>query len=313
MAGKNISNAGSSEILDDSELLLDIQDDDKKQLLKFLYCHKCSDLATDAVDTLCCHVLLCQACLDLLEKVCPDCGRSCSGSPNHLARRLIGCQPWRCRHCGAEGSRSDEADHRRLCPAQPRQCPAPGCQFAGAPDEFLAHLTERHAAQLLRKSALLFSARAAPERQGTVQPLSSRRLRMPGLMFSAAGLSRDPSRQPTSHTGKNYCVRPLNGPACDCCDGICGPNNGCNCCDCMRADLATFGLRPGEHALVNREGVIARVGQETGRFYCGRPNMAHDPATDGFCGPNNGNNCHACHQLDRQAQGRYADIVREWA
>jgi hypothetical protein len=36
--------------------------------------------------------------------------------------------------------------------------------------------------------------------------------------------------------GKYYCGGPLEGP-CDCCNGYCGPENGCNCSACMQLDI----------------------------------------------------------------------------
>ena len=36
-------------------------------------------------------------------------------------------------------------------------------------------------------------------------------------------------------TGKYYCGRRLI--SCQCCDGVCGPNDGCNCTSCSQLDI----------------------------------------------------------------------------
>ncbi|CAF0926062.1 unnamed protein product [Rotaria sordida] len=40
-------------------------------------------------------------------------------------------------------------------------------------------------------------------------------------------------------TGKFYCGSTLDGPQCSCCNGICGPTNGCNCSALVFTDLST--------------------------------------------------------------------------
>ncbi|PAA47919.1 hypothetical protein BOX15_Mlig023966g1 [Macrostomum lignano] len=150
-------------------------------------------------------------------------------------------------------------------------------------------------------------------RDGFVRFFSSHRCTSVCILFPISDLKagQDLPEASFNLTRKNYCGRRLNGPPCDCCDGSCGPRNGCNCCGCMRRDLEEFGLLK-IRALVNREGAVSRLSSETNKFYCGRKNMARDRMTDGFCGPNNGNNCHACRQLDIQSRDRYYLIVQAW-
>lgn len=108
-------------------------------------------------------------------------------------------------------------------------------------------------------------------------------------------------------TGKFYCRGQLDGPRCTCCDGQCGPTNGCNCSGCMLLDIHTRKLPPGW--LVNREGAAARCSRVVpSKFYCGRRVMTDDPTTDGYCGPNNGQQCIACQRLNEQRPGRYKEL-----
>ncbi|RNA05305.1 E3 ubiquitin- ligase SINA-like 4 [Brachionus plicatilis] len=95
-------------------------------------------------------------------------------------------------------------------------------------------------------------------------------------------LSKKASR--LGKSGKYYCGQKLDG-ACRlgglsrrCCDGICGPADGCNCSECMMLDIKYRCLTKGW--LVNKEGFRARRSQ-TGLFYCGRKCMENDPLCDG--------------------------------
>lgn len=107
-------------------------------------------------------------------------------------------------------------------------------------------------------------------------------------------------------SGKFYCGGRLDGLKCKCCDGSCGPTNGCNCSGCMLLDVQKKQLPRGW--LVNRDGASARCSpEEPTKFYCGRRVMTHDVFTDGYCGPTDGNQCQACFKLNEQNR-RYAQI-----
>ncbi len=69
-----------------------------------------------------------------------------------------------------------------------------------------------------------------------------------------------------SVNGKFYCGGPLF-PKCSCCNGSCGPTNGCNCLSCMKLDLNYFTIKKG--ILINPDGHISVQGKN-GVFFCGR-------------------------------------------
>lgn len=54
--------------------------------------------------------------------------------------------------------------------------------------------------------------------------------------------------------GKFYCGKELDGPKCSCCNGFCGPTNGCNCSNCMKLDVSSKDLPKG--TLLNSDGGI---------------------------------------------------------
>lgn len=95
-------------------------------------------------------------------------------------------------------------------------------------------------------------------------------------------------------TGKYYCGGVL-GTNCMCCNGYCGPDNGCNCASCMKLDMAMRLLPTGY--LVNREGAACRKG-DTGSFYCGRKSLIGVAFCDGYCGPTNGPACVSCKTIN---------------
>jgi hypothetical protein len=106
-------------------------------------------------------------------------------------------------------------------------------------------------------------------------------------------------------SGKFYCQGPLNA-SCSCCDGNCGPTNGCNCVACMELDVASRCLPKGY--LVNKEGRISKLAPN-GNVYCGSKVMSGVPGCDGWCGPNNGPQCSSCSILQTQWSERYSKIT----
>ena len=91
-------------------------------------------------------------------------------------------------------------------------------------------------------------------------------------------------------TGKYYCGKKM--AKCDCCNGVCGPTNGCNCVGCMSLDIESRKL-PKWH-FVNQEGATCKLTE--GVVYCGRwleEMKAH-------CAPEGGPNCIACRNLENK-------------
>ena len=96
---------------------------------------------------------------------------------------------------------------------------------------------------------------------------------------------------------------------CSCCDGNCGPTNGCNCSLCMKLDVKARKLPKGWY--VNRDGCSCRKSKETGHMYCGRLVMQNQQNCDGYCGPTNGPNCEPCRILHNQLTNRYRNVWNE--
>ena len=223
-------------------------------------CAICLDIAENVVETRCCHQLYCERCVvPLLE--CPTCrARPLQTVPNTVVRRLIGKLPAKCTFCGASFERGNMANHTDKCPQKPFKCP--GCPFECPISNFLAHLTTAHPDILLKNCPRLFAA----ERSPPVEPPAGDRCPLAALPdpLRATHNSRG-VRVHIGETGKYYCgQRVLN---CDCCEGHCGPNSGCNCAQCMELDVCARRLPRGY--LVNSEGAVAKR-EANGHFYCYR-------------------------------------------
>ncbi len=68
-------------------------------------------------------------------------------------------------------------------------------------------------------------------------------------------------------TGKFYCTAKLDFK-CHCCNGSCGPDNGCNCSSCQELDIKLRKLPYGFY--VNSQGTMSYRDEEKGTFACCR-------------------------------------------
>ncbi|XP_055344526.1 uncharacterized protein LOC129592499 [Paramacrobiotus metropolitanus] len=262
------------------------------KLAGHLECGICLELAVKAVESTCCHKIFCSQCvLRLRDDRCPNCREDDFDSvDSHLARRIINDFPAHCHFCQAAVTRGNVDDHMAMCDDRMTQCTAPGFKYTGNPKGFIDHIAGSHSDQLLKNAVALFM-------RSPVEGEDGDRIR---IRDNPDG---NVARQGAS--GKYYCGKALNGN-CRCCDGFCGPDNGCNCQACMKLDIAARCLPKGY--LVNKEGATCRKGT-TGLYYCGRRVLVGKDDCDGHCGPTNGPNCSACKMLDVQADDRYASCL----
>ncbi|TNV84021.1 hypothetical protein FGO68_gene14993 [Halteria grandinella] len=186
------------------------------------------------------------------------------------------------------------------CPSKSFACQL--CPFTGKQAEFKLHILEKHQDQLTQ-----FFQKAPPQPQvgagasSSTSDSASIQFDRIARTKNGAGLTAK-----LGESGKYYCGGRQDGARCQCCDGYCGPDNGCNCSQCMTLDVKGRVLQKGY--LVNKEGRTARKGT-TGQFYCGSKVLFGVPGCDGYCGPTNGPNCGPCKLLTIQAQDRYKSLV----
>lgn len=271
-----------------------------------LKCPVCWNIAQDPVESSCCHHIFCSNCSSQLDRFCAVCRQPTIYTPSVFARRITENVPCKCIHCQKDFTRGTVKEHEVLCGYV--DCPAPNCHFKvlvsvlsytgckfllyllqDIKEKFLSHLFENHKDIVLKNYNRLFS----------IQPQA---------VFEDPVITKQNASGRTARLGsssKYYCGGSLN-QRCVCCNGYCGPTNGCNCVDCMKLDVDSRRLPKGY--LVNKEGAVARQGS-TGIFYCGRKVMQPSNLCDGYCGPTNGPNCSSCIILDSFKSNRYASLL----
>ena len=260
-------------------------------------CSICLEIADNAVETSCCHHIFCEQCLSrMLGKECPQCRGIFKVIISHIARRVIGNMPTTCDYikCKIPLTRSTVKDHERACKYRIFICPSEACDFEGERPAYLEHLFKEHDNIIVENARFCFNMEGATT-------TSQQQTDVIAIMRNSAG--RD-SR--LGETGKYYCTGRLGKYDCSCCDGSCGPSNGCNCQPCMKLDIASRKL-PSKF-FVNREGAICRKSTKAGIFYCGRMVMNRSRDCDGYCGPSDGPHCRACEIMQYQHDTRYSGI-----
>lgn len=199
----------------------------------------------------------------------------------------------KCGSCNKEFSMQDTTKHFLTCPQITRKCYIGRCSFEGLTEEFLEHIRLDHAQDLLSMFAKDIPLSLPEELNPVVSDdrIASRK--------NKAGLEAR-----LGSTGKYYCTGKLNG-LCHkngtrgCCDGYCGPSNGCNCRACMELDIESRRLPKGYW--VNRAGMKCTKAAD-GKIYCGTRHPWHYGK---HCDPTEGMQCSACESLEFQLADRY--------
>ena len=250
----------------------------------FLVCPICLEVVTDAVESSCCTVLFCEKCVSSINS-CPTCrALSFSVKPNLFARKMANSVSIQCDYCNSTITKGDLEDHKLLCSESVKCCTYNCCTFRGKTGEFLLHLQNNHQKDLIsvftRETTL---TKDSPPRDPIASRLNSKQ------RTARLGVK-----------GKYYCKGRTNCK--NCCDGRCGPTDGCNCGACMELDIESRKLP--KNYWVNRSGATCRRSSETNKVYCGRKTDL--PHSDGYCGPTNGPQCRSCRIIESQlAKGFY--------
>eukprot|EP01017_Pseudomicrothorax_dubius_P009869 TRINITY_DN13446_c0_g1_i1.p1 TRINITY_DN13446_c0_g1~~TRINITY_DN13446_c0_g1_i1.p1 ORF type:complete len:276 (+),score=8.42 TRINITY_DN13446_c0_g1_i1:104-931(+) len=258
-----------------------------KNLAESLSCIVCLEPPKDPFESSCCHQLFCgNCCKSFQQKECPGCrAPNPTFQLNHFVRRMIGELPTVCPFdCGTKTTIGELDSHLSRCPKRKLQCVISNCNFEGTKDMMRTHLSTNHFDEVW--TAL--TQKPKVENQAGFQDLHKSYINSSG------------KKAVRGETGKFYCGQKTDVP-CTCCDGNCGPTNGCNCTPCMMLDVKVNNLPPGY--ILNLAGYPAKISTETGGFYCGR-RLVLKPKNgwDGVCGPNNGPQCPMCNRLQKRVQ-----------
>lgn len=199
-----------------------------------------------------------------------------------------------CSSCNQKIPMQELTKHHLTCSHQTRKCYIGRCTYVGLTDEFLEHIRLDHAQDLLSAFAKDLPSNEIKESK-SVNDL---------IAFKKNRAGREAK---LGESGKYYCRGRLNGPCHNngwsgCCDGYCGPTNGCNCRACMELDIDSRKL-PKEY-WINRTGMICTKGGD-GKVHCGRKLYW---GNSGQCEPIQGQQCGGCESLQFQLAERYQGL-----
>ena len=298
------------------------------EMIESLTCPICLDTCNDPVESSCCKNLYCKSCSDELTQ-CSYCRKNCLFERSTLAKRLIDKIPLNCEHCKQKTTKGNLELHYIHCDELPICCPIESCKTGNiSKSKIMHHILQEHNNEVKsRLNAILDVFSSDSIKTFSKTTIINQKASLPcftapqsasnsfhSLQNSRTSITIDSQTNSRGFTakigssGKYYCRKKLDGPNCLCCDGTCGPTNGCNCSSCMELDLLSRGLPKGW--LINSEGFPSRRGTND-LFYCGRYVLAGTPFCDGYCGPSNGPNCQSCQKLDSMTNlnGRYYRLI----
>ena len=125
-------------------------------------CGICRDIASNVVETSCCHNIFCKKCLEIVKKsknsLCPQCRNAFEIIDSQYLRRVIEKLKVKCPAigCGITLDRGELSDHQKKCSFKNFQCPAYRCSYSGAKTDFVQHLSTEHVDILVENAARLF-------------------------------------------------------------------------------------------------------------------------------------------------------------
>ena len=135
----------------------------------------------------------------------------------------------------------------------------------------MLHLNEKHEDEITSNFNKLHIDTAITNKpssdnnlQSSINPINNRELPSDLEISNGALINKKGNKVTMGRFGIVYCS-PKMEFKCDCCDGNCGPTDGCCCISCMEMNCQTRNIASGD--LINKHG---RISQFTKRsYYCG--------------------------------------------
>lgn len=269
-------------------------------LMDEFHCGICSDYFNDAIETACCHNLACESCF-INQANCPWC--KCSEmkyTSSYPIRRIVSNLPTNCPDCEMAMKRRELPTHTLSCPKRKISCPF--CYTIFIKDTLSSHLFHSHEEAVLNKLLDTDQTRyiVSINDKGVLSNDGFHQENAMNAQEDLIGekLNRDRNIARLGVNGKYYCGG-RNNTCKECCGGVCGPYDGCNCTGCMELDVKTRKLPKGY--LVNREGRICRR-YENGTVFCGCRGGV------GVCSFESGESCKACEKMQRKWDNIYSEV-----
>lgn len=243
--------------------------EEAEKIEEFLKCHICLDVAEQAMEMSCCHNIFCESCIITYAKSsssCPICrAPSIAFSPSEFIRQIVNDKMINCPFgCKQQFKRSQIDLHKPNCQNIEYFCAIEKCEFMGKREAVIIHLFEAHQNSVLEAFDISSAIKKVPAKISAIpEEVKSFKFHLLKATKNSAGFDSLPGL-----SGKFYCGKALDGEKCKCCNGSCGPTNGCNCSHCMELDIKLRQLPKGY--LVNTDGVISVYDKEKNTFWCNR-------------------------------------------
>lgn len=275
-------------------------------LMDEFHCGICRDYVSNAVETACCHNLACEECFTI-QAQCPWCGSSeVRYSPSFPIRRIVSNLPTHCTECDLAIKRGEITHHITVCPKRKITCLF--CFSIFSKDVISKHLYQYHEEEVLStllgleqtKLLLTLNSKGMLSNDGVL--LQSNTSNTPENLIGVK-INLNGTQARLGGNGKYYCSS-KNNTCKECCEGVCGPFEGCNCWECMSLDVKNRKLS--REYMVNREGRICRR-YDNGSVFCGCRVICLD-SDRVECSLDNGMNCEACQKIQKQWDVIYAQV-----
>jgi len=267
---------------------------DTLDLMENLKCPVCLEFANDPMECLSCSNIFCKLCVtDPKIENCPICRKEKNLKESAFAKRLLSSLPTTCQYnCGTNIQRGEYKSHLLKCENRNFTCNL--CQVESKKNEFMTHILAKHEIELLNYFDKTYQEENnSKNKENFICSKSQNNINYDTKMYSNAFNSNNSNSTNNyfksqsspinfiendhykAFLGENdifYCGGRLNFK-CKCCDGMCGPTNGCVCSACMRYNCRKRNLPFGH--LINRKGFVAKwltckAFGLSGKFYCGR-------------------------------------------
>jgi hypothetical protein len=244
----------------------------ENEILESLKCPICIDYANEPIECQLCNNIFCTLCLykedKLMYKSCPMCRKEPNFKESQFAKRLLNNIPIDCPNkCEITVSRIDIKTHLLKCENRPYECKI--CKFTDKKEEFFLHIIKEHKNTIISE----YSIQALKETQTNdmddgIRKVSTNPLVEPNqssLLNLKNNINRKGNKVLIGTNSLFYCGKPSDIP-CNCCDGNCGPDNGCLCKSCMEFNAQYYCLPKGH--LFNSDGISCQP--TLNGFYCHR-------------------------------------------
>jgi hypothetical protein len=248
----------------------------ESELLESLKCPVCIDYAEDPLECQFCNHIFCRKCIACEQSriklnSCPMCRKESNFKESAFAKRLLGNLPVSCpKECGTNLSRNELNAHLIKCPNKNFSCGIQGCNFEHKKTEFIQHILTQHENEILKKFEKNIAETKTPMlSQSVLVQMDMLNLNNSGNINNNNNINGRlfNSRGNVVTLGDNsmhYCGKKTEFN-CGCCDGNCGPENGCCCKACMDLNRQLKNLQIG--IMLNKVGRKCKWTRCS--FFCG--------------------------------------------